>query len=540
MAAVVPPLSRPVQNHWSRSLRSRRAAARSSDTVIYARVSSKEQEREGFSIPAQIRLLKSYAAANGFRVAREIVDIETAKQAGRIGFSEMVAFLRKNRSCRVVLVEKTDRLYRNLRDWVVLDELDLEIHFVKEGFVLSEDSRSSEKLIHGIKVLMAKNYIDNLSEETRKGMLEKAEQGIWPSYAPLGYRNIITPDGKKIIEPDPDIAPAVVRMFERYATASYSGREIARLAVADGLVFRKSRTPMPQATVYKILRNRIYTGDFDWNGRTYRGTQVPLITKELWLHVQTILNRRFANKHRKVKHDFAFSGLISCGHCGCSLVGEIKKRRYVYYHCTGWKGRCPEPYTREEALEEQFTDLLRGLTFDQEVLDWVAEALRESHADERRYHDEAITRLQAEYQRLQGRLDGMYVDKLDGRVMPEFFERKAAEWRADQDRILRAVDGHQSANRTYLDEGVRLLDLARRAHELFRRQEAPEKRRLLNFVVSNCTWSNGRLTATYRQPFDMLAVSASAWEAEKAAAGAAASISEKWLPGLVSNQRLPD
>jgi DNA invertase Pin-like site-specific DNA recombinase len=81
-------------------------------------------------------------------------------------------------------------LYRNFRDWVTIDEIrGLEVHFVKEATVISEESRSSEKFIHGIKVLMAKNFIDNLSEETRKGMVEKASQGIWPSYAPIGYLN---------------------------------------------------------------------------------------------------------------------------------------------------------------------------------------------------------------------------------------------------------------------------------------------------------------------------------------------------------------
>jgi DNA invertase Pin-like site-specific DNA recombinase len=57
--------------------------------------------------------------------------------------------------------------------------------------------------MHGIKVLMAKNYIDNLSEEARKGMQEKAEQGIWPTKTPLGYRNTTGPDGKKIIAAEP-------------------------------------------------------------------------------------------------------------------------------------------------------------------------------------------------------------------------------------------------------------------------------------------------------------------------------------------------
>jgi DNA invertase Pin-like site-specific DNA recombinase len=122
-----------------------------------------------------LKLLTAYAAEKGFAVVQHYVDIETAKKAGRTGFTAMVEFFRGGskaktaaNSCRVLLVEKTDRLYRNLKDWVTLDELDLEIHFVKENVIFSHDSRSSEKFIHGIKVLMAKNYIDNLSEETRK------------------------------------------------------------------------------------------------------------------------------------------------------------------------------------------------------------------------------------------------------------------------------------------------------------------------------------------------------------------------------------
>ena len=111
--------------------------------VIYARVSSKEQEKEGFSIPAQLKLLKEYASANGFAVAEEYIDVETAKQTGRTAFGEMVAYLKAHPSIRAMLVEKTDRLYRNLKDWVTIDELNVEMHFPKEGVVLSRESRSS-------------------------------------------------------------------------------------------------------------------------------------------------------------------------------------------------------------------------------------------------------------------------------------------------------------------------------------------------------------------------------------------------------------
>ena len=294
------------------------------------------------------------------------------------------------------------------------------------------------------------------------------------------------------------------------------------MALDAGLTFRRSKQTdgqLPTATVHKILRNRAYTGEFDWKGKTYRGSYTPLVTRELWDRVQAVLDRRHEKRHRKVKHDFAFSGLIACGHCGCALVGEIKKGRYVYYHCTGYKGKCPEPYTREEVLSAQFADVLKGLTFDDEILGWVKEALRESHGDEKRFHEEAIVRLQDESHRLQNRLDAMYVDKLDGRIDEAFYDRKAGEWRSEQDRLLRSVEEHQAANRTYLDEGVALLELAGRAYELFRKQEPREQRRLLDFLLSNCTWKDNQLAVTYRQPFDLIADASKNLKRETAAGG---------------------
>src|SRR5215469_15504656 len=126
--------------------------------VIYARVSSREQEQEGYSIPAQLKLLKQYASKNGFTIAREFMDVETAKTTGRKSFGEMVEFLEHSKNCRVVLVEKTDRLYRNFRDAVTLEELDLEIHLIKENEIISKNAKSHAKFVHGIRVLMAKNY----------------------------------------------------------------------------------------------------------------------------------------------------------------------------------------------------------------------------------------------------------------------------------------------------------------------------------------------------------------------------------------------
>ena len=503
--------------------------------VSYARVSSKDQEREGFSIPSQTNTLREYASRKGFAINREFVDVETAKQTGRASFGEMISFLKSSNASGVLLVEKTDRLCRNFRDWVAIDDLRIEIHFVKENFVLSPNSRSSDKLAHGFRLVMAKAYSDNLSEETRKGMLEKARQGIWPSYAPLGYLNVTGPDSRKTIIPDPGLGPAIYKLYALYATGKYSLKEVGGVARANGLLYRKTNGPVPTSTIQKILRNRIYSGAFDFGGQTYQGSYEPIVPRELWEQVQVILSGRGLKKTHQAKDRFAFSGLITCGHCGCALVGEIKKGRYVYYHCTGYRGKCLEPYTPEKVLEEKFTGLLGSISFSEDILTWVSGVLIRSHSDDKKFREQAIANLQKQYRRIQARIDAMYLDKLDGRIDAEFYDRNATEWRAEQARIASDIQMHHNSSGSHVEQGIRLLALARRAHELFENQPVSEKRKLLDFLLSNCKWKNGELKAQYRQPFDALAVAVAAEQGARTAASSKTSRNDNWLPGMDSN-----
>src|SRR6266849_476204 len=197
------------------------------NAVTYTRVSSKEQLREGFSIPAQRGLLAKYARDHHLKIVEEFGDDETAKSTGRTDFTRMITFLKKHSRVRVILVEKTDRLYRNLKDYLTLDELGVEIHFVKEGSVMNPQSPSSARCMHGIKVLMARNYSENLSEEVKKGMHEKARQGSWPTVAPIAYNNAKIPGG---ITPDPQQAAIVRELFAVAAQGTSSLDDLTLLA----------------------------------------------------------------------------------------------------------------------------------------------------------------------------------------------------------------------------------------------------------------------------------------------------------------------
>jgi site-specific DNA recombinase len=342
------------------------------------------------------------AKAVYFSQAPKFTDVETAKRAGRTAFGEMLSYVRQH-AITTVLVEKTDRLYRNIKDWVTLDDLGLQLHFVKENVILSPESRSSEKFMHGIKVLMAKNYIDNLSEETRKGMLEKARSGLWPSYAPIGYKNSIGHDEKRIITPDPATAPAITQLFEWFATGTYSLKTLAAKARHDGLTLDGQK--VHKSLVHQILRKRLYGGDFDWDGVTYHGTHQPLVTKEVWGRVQELINAKKPKAKRdadgnliRQTHDFTYSGIINCGHCGCSMVAELKKGRYTYYHCTNGKNtNCPEPYTREERLTKDLTAALGELVVPKPITDWLRAALQETDTTQTRAREQALQQATTEY-----------------------------------------------------------------------------------------------------------------------------------------------
>ena len=473
--------------------------------VIYTRVSSKEQERGGYSIPAQQDLLRRYAHERGFSLIDEFSDVETAGRSGRTAFGAMIRHIRANPICRAILVEKTDRLYRNLKDWVTLDELDVEIHLVKEHVVLSQESVSSEKFVHGIKVLVAKNFIDNLSEETRKGQMEKARQGHWPARAPLGYRNTMGPDGKRIIEPDPERAHHVAQVFEWYATGNYSVTAITAKAAAAGLVTRDSRKPLPRSMVHAILRNPIYMGEFDWKGVRYPGAHQPLVSKTLWEDVQSVLSGRAPKRRGRQRHRFTFSGLVQCGVCADEggrfmLVAEIQKKRYVYYRCEECKRRGRATYIREERIDEAYIDALEKLVVGPDILVELNQISAEGEFEVDDDRANRLLRLQAEQQNIRLRLDIAYDDRLAGRIDAPYFDGRAAQWRQRLCAIGDEIDTLEVAESIARTDGEKKLELPQLSVLYSELEDPLAKRRFIATLRSNSTWKGESLVVKWRKP----------------------------------------
>ena len=471
--------------------------------VLYARVSSREQEREGFSIPAQQAILKKYANDNGFAIVQEFIDVETAKKTGRTAFTQLLALLKKKGAkAPVVLVEKTDRLYRNLKDWVALDELKVDVHFVKEGIVVSEESRSSEKFIHGIKVLMAKNYVDNLSEEVKKGMHQKCEEGHYPGMAPIGYLNV-REGGRSLLAVDPERALLVRNLFELYDRGEHSIQALADYARTSGLRGKKGGLLGP-AVIHNALRNPLYAGQFHWGGKSYVGNDPALITWALFERVQARLDGHPYTRGRS--HDFAFAGLVTCGHCGGAVTAEIKKEKYVYYHCAT---RCMrEAFTSEAKLSAMFAAAVRPLRLPEDVREAFLASLRDSRRDIEVDVRARLQAAQARLERVTRLINAAYEDKLEGRIDDAFFNTKRAEWETQRAAAADEIQRLTHASAKCLDTAIHVFELANRAYDLLISREPREQRRLLEVLLSNSVLAEGMLEVTFQTPFDLLVLPA--------------------------------
>jgi hypothetical protein len=416
----------------------------------------------------------------------------------------MVDRIRKDKTIDAILVEKTDRLTRNFQDYVLIDELinkeDIEVHLAKEGEVLSQRSKSHTKLIHGIKVVLAKNFLDNLSEETSKGMQEKARQGYWPSTAPYGYRNNTQ---AKTIEINPDTAPYVKRAFELYATGEYSLERLIIKLHEEGFIYRPSMPKPNLANFHLIMKRLFYTGHFEFRGVHYIGKHQPIISMATYKKAQYLMKHR--GKPNPEKRNVAFRGMIACGHCGCNVIGDVKKGgRYVYYRCTHFKQKCPDKYIREERLQEQFAEMVAAFSITEEQYQWMTTTLKEINALKDEELQTRREELESEITRTHQRLSQLYDDKLDGVIDKELYMKKAKEGQNRIETATAALERLNKASEEQMALGLSILEFVTDAHSVFVQMNVLEQAKMLRIVLSNCYLKDEKLVPVFNKPFDAL------------------------------------
>ena len=477
--------------------------------VILARVSTKEQEEQGHSLPAQIRRLQDYAKKKGFEVAETFSFSESAGDKIRKKFEEVMNYLRTHKDTTILLCENVDRATRNFKDAVDLDEMrrkeNLEIHFVQDGFFINKNATGNQMFMWEAKVFLAKQYLNRLSDDVKRSNEQKIQNQEWITKAPIGYLGVYDEKGKRLnVIPDPLRSHFIVKMFEMYSTGSFSTKKIQQEMERLGLKSNtKEPKPVPKSKIHSLLKDPFYYGEMRIKGIIYPHKYHRLISRDLFDRVQAVFAGYSKKPFRYACKPFAFRGLIRCSDCGCVITADRKKEKYNYYSCTnGKKAHAKRLYINEDNLLKPVYSVLKKIVLTDGQISRLITSLKKTEEAKNTFFEASTKTLMADYGKYEKRKSNLLDRLADEEITQEDYNKKLIEYDTKQSLITSELATHQKADKEYYITIAMILSLAKRAYEIFKSSEPMEKRVFLNFLLRNSKLQGKNLTFELKTPFN--------------------------------------
>ncbi len=472
----------------------------------YCRKSTESEDRQTQSIESQRQELVAYAQKEELTIVRFFEEAKSAKQPGRPIFRQMMDALSRGEADGIVAWHP-DRLARNSVDggeiiyWLDTGKIK-DLAFPTAQF----DNSPQGRFMLAISFGQSKYYVDNLSQNVRRGCRTKASKGWRPTGVPVGYLN--DPVTKETVA-DPERFALVRRLWDDLLAGDSISDIHARARDVYGLRTRKRRRlgggPLSLGTVYKIFGNPFYMGVFTWEGKQHQGKHPAMVTRSEFARAREVIGRK--GKPQPHRHAFTYRGLIRCGACGSAVTCERTRNpygmEYIYYHCT-WKNvspRCRERSIEERQVDSQFLSFLKALSLTESLRQWGSLALRKFADKERdgrtleiRAQEKARAATEAQLSRLtdlhiRGMIDE---DEFAKKRNPLLITREALAARQDRGSVAQEFELL-----------IATFWLRSRAVSLFEKGDEATKRLLIQLVSSNILLKSKMLRIEAAKPLTL-------------------------------------
>lgn len=409
----------------------------------YARKSTEGDNRQVLSIEGQLQDTKKVIEREGLNVIRTFTDKKSASiPFNRPAYTEMVDRIKKGEANGIV-VWHVDRLLRNYMEEGEFKWL-LQNGVIKSIWTPYCEYRSEDNgLLFSIEVSVATQFSRDLSVKVRRGQKQKCEQGQPPIFAPIGYLNtkFATHGTNQIIE-DPDRFHIVRKGFDLLLSRQYNIPQIADILnqkynLRSRLNGNRGGRPIHKSVLYRIFTDPFYYGYFNYGGALYKGSYKPMILLDEFDQIQQILGRK--GKARRRKFEFAFTGFMRCGHCGCAITASSKTKiikttgeykTFVFYHCTKRKGKeqcLSKSYTPLSQMEDLIKKELIGYDLNPKLKDWAIRAIVEDHEAEIENQKNQLNEIIQQEQKLTAELDTLLDLRITGTITDEKYIEKKSE-----------------------------------------------------------------------------------------------------------------
>ena len=330
---------------------------------LYIRVSTDEQADKGYSQRNQEEVLRRYCQFHHIQIRKVILEDHSAKTFNRPAWITLLTDLKKTkgRLSDLVLFTKWDRFSRNAGDAYqmigILKNLGIEPQAIEQPLDLSIPEN---KLMLAIYLSTPEVENDRRALNVLHGMRRARKEGRWMASAPIGYKNVVSENGKKLIVPKEPEASILKKSFERIATGQFSTEQIWKLGKEQGLKCNKNNFLV-------AMRNPVYCGKItvpkykDEDKHLVQGVHEPLISESLFYDVQDVMDGRKRQRGTKIVSidELPLRGFLLCSKCTRVLTGSASKGRtqyYYYYHCST---KCGCRYKAQDVNEVFFNEIKR-------------------------------------------------------------------------------------------------------------------------------------------------------------------------------------
>ncbi len=467
---------------------------------LIARVSTADQIQ---ALPAQKYRLTDYAARN-FSEFELIEFQESAYKGTRDKFREILAKLEATTETVAVVFDKVDRFTRDssAEETSILKNLcrngRVELHFPSDNIVVHKDSPSGDKMRLGLNTVFAEYYSDAISDNVKRRNEQLRRDGFWTGKAPFGYVNTVLPDSKKWIEPEPLKAKAVKTAYDLYGSGSYSLKTL-RQKIKELFNYDLSAGQWD-----KVLKNPFYKGSMLVKGKIYPHNYIPIITEAQYDQAKAVREGYAVKPKRWAGIPYTYRGLISCADCGSRITFEKKKQKYIYGHCTQFKGKHGARYVSQDDLTEQLESVFNQIQLPEDAYLEVTEALQKDDADTRKQNADSLVAVQAELSRYDSMIERNYNAYLNGTITEDFYNKKHIEIAESKKKLEKRRENIELISKHDFSSISSLLELSRDAPDLFKNAEIEDKRVLLNTVLSNLELDDVLLRWKLKEPYDCM------------------------------------